>query len=307
MAALAAELGLVAPTGTDRIRVYWLDPDGFTERSGCRVGVMGCAKERSFFTRNVPANHEFVHIFAARVGRPGAFFNEGLAVALEGLASTDDLDDRYSRSVAVDDLLDLPGSEQLLNARYGYNTAGGFTAHLLERYGMNAYLRIYAALRAGDDRAALDAVFVAELGVSLAEAADEFEATKWGCRHAAYDAKLVECSAPELTWDGDVLALHRSVACDLEDVVGPYAGDHTVVFRTFVVPEAGEYALSVIGDDANNEVSLRPCGGCEAGEGVQMRAGEAGRSVELAAGRYVLRLFGRASADTSVGFRLARE
>jgi len=126
------------------------------------------------------------------------------------------------------------------------------------------------------------------------------------CPAYAYKTKLLECSAPELEWDGIALTHHRTLACAQDDVIGPYAGDATLVLHTLEVAESGAYELVVLGDPADALiVSIIGCGGCDAAA-LTSSAGSLPRIGWLDAGRYSLRLWGPAEGLTSIGFRLSR-
>ena len=97
--------------------------------------------------------------------------------------------------------------------------AGAFTAFLLERFGGPAYMRVYRRLQFADGAGLVSRALEAELGASLAELAEEFDATRRACPPLAFKRKLIECSAPELAWDGERLAAFRTLACAQDDVV----------------------------------------------------------------------------------------
>ncbi|MCY1062185.1 hypothetical protein [Nannocystis sp. SCPEA4] len=304
---MSAELSLPPPTGVDRVRYFWLENDDFHERAHCPRFSTACAHSGASFARAAPENHELAHNVAGVLGGPNPIFNEGIAVAFEGLR------DQFNvwlvnnsvglglPNVDLYDLLTARSSERLTELD-GYPVAGAFVAFLIRRHGLDAFTRAYAALGPAESVAQIDHVFRDELGEPLADSVAEFDATARTCRHEGYDAKLVECAAPELPWSGDVLVHHRTLDCADDDAVGPYDGNTTIVFQTLEIREAGGYELRALADAA---VSLVPCAPCSGPE--QVGASYLGpRTFWLAAGRYSVRLRGRANATTSVGFRLAR-
>lgn len=107
------------------------------------------------------------------------------------------------------------------------------------------------------------------------------------------NAKLTECGAPELEWDGAAIELHRTISCDQGDEIGPFHGGNTVVLHTVVVPADGSFELAVIGDGPSS-VALQQCGGCEAHAAPIAAAGLAPATATLPAGRYSLRLLASA-------------
>lgn len=62
-------------------------------------------------------------------------------------------------------------------------------------------------------------------------------------------------------------AEYRALACEQEDVVGPYGGSSAVVFRTLEVDEDGEYEVTMIGENvtgrsAGASIYMVSCGAC---------------------------------------------
>jgi hypothetical protein len=301
VAALAAELSLAAPTGDDRFTYYLLDADQIHEHHICSTEATACAYGDSSFAPYAPINHELVHNVTAAIGDPLPLFSEGIAVAFEGLAdAAPGLAPGTFRP--IHELVGLIGSTQLIRAG-GYATAGAFTTHLIRRHGLDAYLRVYAGVGPLESVRGLDALFREEFGASFDDSVAEFELAMAECRDLERDAKLLECSAPELEWSGERFLHHRSLACDQSDAVGPYASDSVVVFHTITVPADGDYVVTVLGDDPNNRVSLQPCTICD-GHGISVARDEPPRTIALAAGRHSLRLHGPASIRTSVGVRI---
>lgn len=313
---LSAELSLPAPVGEDRFRLYWLEDARFYDRTACNELASACARGTESFTRAMPVNHELVHNVTSSLGDPRPVFTEGLAVALEGLGATlaaasygfppgEDLPDLDLR-----DLMTEPTGVRLLDLG-AYPLAGAFVAFLIRNHGLDAFGRVYASLGYYASLRQIDRVFRDELGVSLDDSIDDFDATARGCAHKGYDAKLIECAAPELAWSGDVLVHHRSLDCDQDNVVGPYDGDSAVVFYTLEIPEAGGYELRVLGEPAalgegvQSAVSLMPCTPCSGLEQAAY-AGLPPPTSWLEPGRYSVRFRGPASTPTSIGLRLTR-
>ncbi|WP_434421027.1 hypothetical protein [Nannocystis pusilla] len=298
VAALSAEFGLTPPTGDDRFTFYLLDADELHERNICPDEAAACASNGNSYNPYAPLDHELVHNVAGPLGDPLPLFSEGLAEAFEGLG--DAAPETGGRSfLPIRDLVGLTTGVQLIRAG-GYSTAGAFTTYLIRRHGLDAYLRLYAAVGPLETARGLDDLFREELGVSLDDSISAFELTMARCTRQEGDAKLLECAAPELEWSGGRLLHHRSLGCDQDDAVGPYSQGSAVVFHTVTVPADGDYVVTVIGDDPRSRVDLQPCSICR-DEGVGVAAGEPPRTVALAAGRHSLRLHGPASIRTSVG------
>jgi hypothetical protein len=132
-------------------------------------------------------NHEVVHVYTARVGRPSDFFNEGMAVAFQ----TDPAAGNYasvfnnqevhqacrqymqggtlvlplSRVVASEDFRAL--SDQVLS----YRQAGSFMRFLIDRHGVPKVLEFFRASGRTDSVAMIRERFLTVFGESL-DAAD---------------------------------------------------------------------------------------------------------------------------------------
>ncbi len=319
VALLSAELGRPPPTGDDRITYHWLRALDFDARTVCVQEHGGCAFGGQVYMTNAPYDHELVHAVAWPDGVSAPFFIEGLAVAYEYRVPSRSFYEYYEgfasetipESLASRDAAWLPGLQ--------YPLAGAFTAFLIERVGVAAYMRVYRRLQVADTPGLVSRVLEQELGVSLDQLAEEFEITRRRCEPTAFQRKLIECSAPEIAWDGVTWASYRTLDCDQPDVVGPFGVDTIVVDHTIVVPEDATYALTVIGDavtrdgEVANSVEITRCGGCE---GFTEMGASTGQSATVAlqsttvavlpAGLYSLRLHGPASVATGIGVRLER-
>lgn len=300
---VSMEFGVDPPTGNERFLFYWLDEDGFYERSHCTAGHPGCERDGIIYSMSAPLNHEFVHMASHAFQHGPPFFNEGLAEAYEGLGSV-----RQAPTVRADDIGRSLYAER--SHFVDYDAAAVFTSFLIARHGLDKYLAAYAALPREPSAESIDKVFREILEVSLEQSITEFEATYRPCSEAENDAKLIECAAPELTWDGSVLVHFRRLACGQEDAVGPYSGEALVVFRTIVIPSSGLYKVKVIGDmpggaeEREGAISLVPCGGCGTGPSAVVPAGGDGATLSLTAGRHSLRFHGSSKISTGIGLRI---
>lgn len=299
---LSAEFGILPPIDDDRILYYWLDPDDFSTRSSCSQGPDGCEREGTVYARVAPLNHELVHAVTHRVGHPPPFFVEGLATAYGGLGSI--------RQASMNLAPDVMATIEAPNSRsVDYVAAGAFTSFLVMKYGVDAYLKLYTALPSDAKAREVDVVFRAMLGVPLDESVRNFEEAFGACSQAESDAKVVECAAPELPWDGPRMTLYRRVSCDQEDALGPYEKDHVVVLYTVVIPETGLYEIKVVTERADGPpvaITLVPCGWCGSGPSVTASSSAGHVTTKLHAGRHSMRLLRTSSAATSMGFSLLR-
>lgn len=112
--------------------------------------------------------HEIVHLVAGQMGNPGAFFHEGLAVALgnEGRWRGKDVDDLARPTARRVPLSTIVDGFARLEADVSYPAAGSFVAKLIARHGIE---KVAAFFRACDGRNTADA-FARTFGVTLDEA-----------------------------------------------------------------------------------------------------------------------------------------
>src|SRR5690606_7588570 len=122
----------------------------------------------------------------------------------------------------------------------GYSVAGAFTAFLIRAHGIERFLRVYAALGQFARRGAIDREFRTVFGVSPEQSIAEFNAAARGCVEIEFNAKLVECAAPALSWDGVSLVHHRTLGCDQVDTIGPFSDDSVIVLHTLEITEPAE-------------------------------------------------------------------
>lgn len=306
---VAAELGVSPPTGDDRVVYYWLHAGDFAARNLCGEGAAGCADSDTIYANSFPIDHELVHSLTARFGSMPLFFAEGLAVAYQ-LPAPGYEDDAALADISIAEAIEAREGTHLEYELYAL--AGAFVAFLIEREGVDAAVGAISEMGWLNSSSAVSDVLAAELGASLDELAAEFEATRRRCSPSGYRRKLFECSAPEIAWDGALWAGHRTMDCDMDDVIGPFASDTLASYRTITVPADAMYELTVIGDSAPgsgqsaNAVTLLRCGGCDGHIEETISAGEASVRLPLTAGRYSLRFTGPVGAASGVGLRVER-
>jgi hypothetical protein len=303
VARMAALLQQAPPVADERVEFRWFSDAALLP---CGASQFGCERGGVVFSTQVPHNHELVHALVKDYGRAPPVFAEGLAVAHEGLDARADglpaLTLGQSAGVRVALAADAAELDEL--------TAAGFVSMLVAQHGMQKFLRVYSDLRRASTAADVDEALRARLGTGLADSIAAFEALPLDCTQAQIDAKLMECEAPALEWDGARLAVFRELDCAQEDAVGPYDGERLQVLRTLTVDEAGMFELHAIADRPNsgavfNAVVLTPCGSCGSGAPVTVFPGEHART-PLAEGRYSVQLMGPATATTNIGFLLER-
>ena len=304
VARLASAWDVELPMNDERLEFRWFRKEN-AAFSPCPAHAFGCAVDDSAFAVSAPLNHELVHALASRHGYPPAFFEEGLAYAFQGLEVTDATYSGVTVGESMTVWEALPTRPKIGSSV----VASGFVARLIERHGLASFLAIYASLSHSASVGEVDQVFRAVLDTTLAASVEDFEKSAGACTRAEFDAKLVECNAPPIPWDGSRLEVFRQLNCAQPDAVGPYDGKRLQVFHTIEVREAGLFEVHVIGQRPEGDNSapisavLTPCGGC--GAVVEVEVGRRVRA-PLLARPYSLRLVGPATTPTSVGVLLER-
>lgn len=130
-------------------------------------------------------NHEIVHIYAALLGTPSNFFNEGLAVAFQTDPPGGILEPRWNGTHVhtlatefasqgrIPPLGDIVETEDFrrLSQEVGYPVAGSFTEFLIREQGLESVLRLFrGGGGATESREHIEANFRAAFGRSLADA-----------------------------------------------------------------------------------------------------------------------------------------
>jgi hypothetical protein len=134
------------------------------------------AKAREIHTVKAAAPHEIVHLVAGQIGDPGAFFQEGLAVALTSGGQW------YGRSIAkivrgalrgeAPALPVLLARFESLDPQLAYPLAGSFVSYLIESHGLDQVVAFFSACRGRFDAVAFQRTF----GRSLEEAGQAWTA-----------------------------------------------------------------------------------------------------------------------------------
>lgn len=304
VARLSAEFGIVAPTGSERLLFQWVSPEAYPAVASCPEVSIGCFHFESgrIVAKEAPLNHEIVHSIASSYGRSLPFFEEGLAEVFQGVDVV-----HHLSPVSYDVWTTIDADDGILVDR---TAAAGFVATIIARYGLEVFLDIYSALPPHTTVEEIDQVFRSMLGTSLTDSVADFEAANPPFVDAQdFDAKIMECDAPELAWDGFKLTEFRTLDCSQEDAIGPYDGEVVQVMRTINFDKIGDFEINVIANHIDrltqprSALSLLPCGA--AGAETRVYAGERVR-VPLAPGRYSLRLLGSATTVTEIGYTMTR-
>jgi hypothetical protein len=128
-------------------------------------------------------NHEIVHVYTARIGRPSDFFNEGIAVSFQTDPVRGDLTARFngeavhdaSRRYLLSGTLPLPlsrvitseGFRAIPDSTLSYRMAGSFVLYLTERFGLPAVLDFFRGTTRDEALATIRLRTQATFGASL--------------------------------------------------------------------------------------------------------------------------------------------
>jgi hypothetical protein len=110
-------------------------------------------------------DHELVHLVAAQLGDPGAFFQEGLAVALgdDGRYQGQDVDRTAARYARRAPLAELIAAFRASDPGAGYAVAGSFVRDLIRTQGMDRVAAFFRSCKTSPMPAAFEANFGASL------------------------------------------------------------------------------------------------------------------------------------------------
>ncbi len=281
---------------------YWFSNERFVATGVCSPGVVGCAAGNRSASYAAPLDHELAHVIFNGIGTPPSFFAEGAGVAFELPTFELSLDKSLPGD---DDLLEILAKPGKIGAEH-YTLAGGFTRFLIDRHGLDAYLAYFADLVDNREMWQIEVVHAARFHESLAATITAFDAERRDCEQRRFRLKLFECSAPTLDWDGVSLSLHRSLSCEVDDVVGPFEDFTARAFFTIEVAEPGLFAVTLASDEERTTAALGNCGGCDSEGHTLLIAGDEAQQVWLPTGRYYVALSSDVEAETTVALRLAR-
>jgi hypothetical protein len=254
----------------------------------CPANSSGCASPggpvhaefRSF-------GHELVHAFAGE-HTSIEFIEEGLAEAL-GAGMT-----HARRFVAETQNVSI--AEAILGQIHGdpaaYELAGHFVTWLIDRWGLDAVLRVRASLIPGATLPAISSSFEATFGVSLESAELAWQTTAPN----TYEIGKDRCEGPSEAWlDDRRWAGRLELDCDAETTFGPLGHSNAVEAgmqgsALVDVLQHGDYQLSVTATRAGTiEIDSHTCGcsfGLATRERYELRAGSQTFYPKLMACRY---------------------
>ncbi len=116
-------------------------------------------------------DHELVHLVAGQLGDPGAFFQEGLAVAVGNGGEWQGVKvDRAAKAHAAEVTAMVKGFDRF-EANAAYAVAGSFVGHLIKTHGMATVSAFFKACGGGVDASA---AFSRTFGLTFDEAAGQW-------------------------------------------------------------------------------------------------------------------------------------
>jgi hypothetical protein len=173
-----------------------------------------------------------VHLYAHLLGRPPAFFREGIAEVL-GAGWTND-QRQIEPSILIFDILEEEDFLAHPDRREAYELAASFVRFLIDEHGREAFLDFYANVPASAPLRTLDLELEVFFGETLWEAVQRWIDT--GPRTPAEVAlHLAECAAPDL----DASTMHEPA---LECGLGP-DGEAGVRIHSLEIAHPGAVAM----------------------------------------------------------------
>lgn len=215
-------------------RYYVVDEEDWLE-TACREASQGCTvKGRTIYTRaGIPYLHELVH--AEIYGRHDGYLEEGIAELYGSPKLT-----RSPGEGSVEEGIDLRG---IYIPADDYPRAAHFSRFLVDRHGIDGFLRVRDRTSAQSDYASVDWAFESALGVSLDAELERYASYPDRCLDAGYRIPLVECELEALPWDEGEHELAIELECGSPDTLGPFHGE---IFALGAM-EIGELAVYEIG------------------------------------------------------------
>jgi hypothetical protein len=248
-------------------RYYVLDEEDWADWAdvgGCPENVAGCAvQRRTIYARVAPSTHELVHAEIAADGY--SLFEEGIAEVFG-----DGPPDAWPLSYEIVGLLQLRDAKLPSGA---YERAAHFARFLIERHGIDGFLRLRDATVRDDTFDELEWAFETTLGSSIERELAAYQGYTAWCQNAGYRLALLECETPPTPWTDERSFVERvDLTCANEDVLGPFHGE-IFAFRAFEVVQLEEYDIELEATDtAKARAWIVKCGSrCRgwAGDGVE--------------------------------------
>jgi hypothetical protein len=148
-------------------------PEDIAAAIGAYAQGVTYAKERQIHSTQTFHAHEIVHLIAGQLGDPGAFFQEGLAVALgnEGRWNGSDVDPLAKKAMQATTWQNLVQRFETVDAQRSYPAAGSFVRSLIRTYGTQ---KVADFFRACPRPELASTAFQQTFGVTLDQAAADW-------------------------------------------------------------------------------------------------------------------------------------
>lgn len=289
-------------------RYYVLDADDWEDFGWCD-DLAGCTVERrTIYARRLPSRHELVHAEIAAGGH--SLLEEGIAEVFG-----DGPPDAWPFGHDLADALEL-GDERL--PFDGYERAAHFSRFLIDRHGIDGFLRLRDATRNGDGREALEHAFETTFGRPFAGELAMYDGYPAWCQNAGYRFALIECELPVTPWRSELSFVETvDLSCADADVLGPFDGE-SFTFLAVEVARLDEYDIDVEAEGTDDARAwIVKCGSrCRGWPGddpeypleppqivIEVRTGEL-RQATLYPGKYWIRLSRPVDSPGEVTLRL---
>ncbi len=209
----------------------FVDVADFDHNSPCPQRSGGCAPGQTAHSPVAFEQHELIHTYLARVGRPPSLFLEGVAVAL----SCDPRGLGRAPTLSWDQALNDPDDFASI-----YPTAGVLVSHLLRRFNIALFMELYRSLPSGAGPAEVDAKMRQLYGASAENIWQDALADRWGC------VPLWPCSRESIPVDGTPVAL--GAQCGLQQ---DYRRFDVAADSNVVVSSTGNRGMRLLECDAD--------------------------------------------------------
>ena len=273
-AAITGALALEWPAG-DRVDYYkFASPDQLTAAGVCPFAGAACSANGVVFAAELVNEHELVHAYLARAGRPPVFVQEGIAVVLS-CDSTQFSSDARAAAGMIDAAALLSWSSDAASTVPLYAAAAGLVRDLRDRFGAGAFLDYYRQAVRGDlaaVNARFSAAFGAGLDAALAQARTDRSPSTDFCNN------VYACAGAPLALDGTPVSVEAGCGVSTS-------------YATFALSADTHLALSLRGGGTAQILSCDGRAGAPTAVKVGRSAGGGGGTLlaDLAPGSYAVR------------------
>jgi hypothetical protein len=297
---LEESLGVDLPPGSN-LEYRWLDSDSF-ERESRLDEVTGISYGTTALSRTPALTHELVHTAMASLGgiSGNTFFDEGVAYAYTPVALG------VAPRLLPGDYIDIQEVDlmaEVVNPNAEYAVAGSFVGFMLYRHGPEKMLDFLRRLGPRLSLPGIKLIFLDVYGVSLESELTRFKGStaKGICAEDGFAILPYECEQEsvgsfsgvpwEYTWEAE---------CGDEKSYGGAGGEGNSQIETAFtinIEASGVYTVELIepgpasaSTDMRVVALMGPCTPCPFVQDARVDNATPARSVELASGRYYVRL-----------------